>query len=929
MLVAGMFSCKVETEYVDRTPEPDKKAPAEITDLQAVAGNGKVSLTWKNPADEDLYQVEISATPAEGTLKNPVYVAASKDSAGSFIAEGLKTGTAYTFTLKTIDKSLNKSKGVKTANAVKPIDSTDTTPPAEVIDLQAAAGNGKVSLTWKNPADEDLYQVEISASPAEGTLKNPVYVAAAKDSAGSFIAEGLKAGTAYTFTLKTIDKSLNKSEGVQSEAQQTQAGGTLMSITLTQSPLKETKTRGNVTVTVSSSTSIKEAKWLKGAKSAKEVFASGTAIAGSSFEVTENGMYSVGVRDNDGRREVETIEIKNIDRTPPSPVTGLTLGYSSATKTLTANWHNPTDSDFAGLVLSWKKEGGNATEAPLSKETESHAIENIDADGSKYIVSVKAKDDAGNESAAAETSMTPDVLAAAEITGVSLSRTHLDSEETDRNITVTVTGNNFDALTSLLVQVTDGSSSPVSASIDKTHNKATATVIAPVPFSPSDAGQTYTVKVIVNGSPAAQTATFKVTRPARVSAIQLSKNPIKFGTQPKVGVTVKGTNFDIRGETKIKLLDSNEAEVSASTVTVAETEGTETEFSKELTLPGESGYYTVAVFFKGKRQYNTETLQLYGEPDIKSVVIPKAGTTYGGNKLPVTITGKNFKAPDVTAGDFSGSGVTFSNFKIESDTLATAEVVCPNVAGNTTVTVMCKTASKSGVLSVKDYGTGYEAGKIVLADKSLVEKDSYTAINTSNPPVGVICGLIHGVPKMIALHSRDSDLQWAKYGSTGYKTKFEGIICTPSEIGTGTALSATFTGDTDGSDNWEYIKSKDAEGTADAVVAENYPAFNWVARYNTKYADKLNNKKFDWYMPSLAELCEVYKNRTAINASLSKIHGLENGSGYADEKLANKDYWSSSQNSNLNFAWLFDVSNGYVYSYYKYGSGRVCCLAGF
>ena len=625
------------------------------------------------------------------------------------------------------------------------------------------------------------------------------------------------------------------------------------------------------------------------------------------------------------------VETDYVDRTPPSPVTGLTLGYSSASKTLTANWHNPTDADFAGLVLSWKKEGGTATEVPLSKEAESYAITNIEADGSKYIVSVKAKDDAGNESAAIEANVKID--AAAEITNVSLSRTHLDSEETDRNITVTVTGSNFNALTSLLVQVTDGTTpqSPVSASIDKAHNKATATVIAPVPSSPSDAGQTYTVKVIVNGSPVAQTATFKVTTPARVSAIQLSKNPIKFGTQPKVGVTVKGTNFDIRGETKIKLLDSNEAEVSASTVTVAETEGTETEFSKELTLPGEIGYYTVAVFFKGKRQYNTETLQLYVEPFIESVFIPKAGTTYGGNKLSVKITGKNFKAPDVTAGDFSWSGAALSNFKIESDTLATAEVVCPNVAGNTTVTVMCKTASKSGVLSVKDYSTGYEAGKIVLADKSLVEKDSYTAINTSNPPIGVICGFTtYGAPKMIALHSSDSKLSWAKDDSTGYKTKFEGIICTPSETGNGAALTATFTGDTDGSDNWEYIKSKDAEGTADAVVAENYLAFNWVSQYNTKYTDKLNNKKFDWYMPSLAELCGVYKNRTAINASLAKIHGLTNGSGYADEKLVNSWYWSSSQDSYYNKdAWLVDFSDGNVFNPGKNNYVRVCCLAGF
>ena len=315
--------------------------------------------------------------------------------------------------------------------------------------------------------------------------------------------------------------------------------------------------------------------------------------------------------------------------------------------------------------------------------------------------------------------------------------------------------------------------------------------------------------------------------------------------------------------------------------------------------------------------------------EISSVVIPKAGISYGGNKLPVKITGKNFKAPDVTVGDFSWSGAALSNFKIESDTLATAEVVCPNVAGNTTVTVMCKTASKSGVLSVTDY-SAYTVGKIVLADKSSVEKASYTAIDPNNPPVGVICGHTYGVPNMIALHSSDSELQWAKYGSTGFNTKFEGIICTPSKSGIGAALTATFTGDTDGSDNWSYIKSKDAEGTADAVVAENYPAFNWVSQYNTKYADKLNNKKFDWYMPSLAELCGVYKNRTAIDASLAKIHGLENGSGYADEKLVNSYYWSSSQYSTYgSYAWVVDFSDGYVLNGVKSSNCRVCCLAGF
>ena len=99
--------------------------------LQTAAGDGKVSLIWKNPAAADLYQAELNAEPADGTLKHPVYLAAKKDAADSFIAEAPKNGTAYTFTLRTIDKALNKSKGVKSERAVQPVDSSAKTPPAE------------------------------------------------------------------------------------------------------------------------------------------------------------------------------------------------------------------------------------------------------------------------------------------------------------------------------------------------------------------------------------------------------------------------------------------------------------------------------------------------------------------------------------------------------------------------------------------------------------------------------------------------------------------------------------------------------------------------------------------------------------------------------------------------------------------------------
>ena len=195
------------------TPAQDTTAPAEVTELKPIPGNGKISLSWVNPADADLHQVEITASPAAGTLTNPVYLSAEKGKAMSFTAEGLTNGTAYTFTVKTIDKALNKSTGVRTAEAVKPVDTSDKTPPAEVTDLKADVKGSAILLSWKNPADDDLYQVEMTASPAAGSLANPVYLKAQKGATGSFSVEGLANGTEYTFTVRTIDTALHKSTG--------------------------------------------------------------------------------------------------------------------------------------------------------------------------------------------------------------------------------------------------------------------------------------------------------------------------------------------------------------------------------------------------------------------------------------------------------------------------------------------------------------------------------------------------------------------------------------------------------------------------------------------------------------------------------------------------------------------------------------------
>ena len=727
-----------------------------------------------------------------------------------------------------------------------------------------------------------------------------------------------------------------------------------MEIRLSQSP--SSPTNGNVTISFTSSTSVKTAKWAKGVKTVDEVLASGTPITGNSFEVSENAKYSVGVQDNEGRREVEIIEISNIDKTPPAKVKSLSAVYDSGNQKIIVTWTNPTNSDFAGLILSWKKGGGDATNVPLTKDKTGYEISGISADGSTYTISVSAKDDAGNESEPASVSVTASLPPS--LTGIELSRAHLAYNDTDLTITATLKGSNFDLIASQSDPTVKAGIFKDNTPVGSLQNAAaagsdyTVTLTAPH-LSSSEAtveGAVYTVKVKLCGTYQSVTETFIISKEARLTAQpELSVTQItssEVTPSSKTQITIKGINLDIAGGITVQLYDSNGAAYgSAAPIDTSHTGRELTTLTADIPVPSEEGVFTAKVLFGGviqtsyyegssydsQRNVTHPAIQVYGSPKFTSFTIPNAGISKENSTVMAAVKGANFKVPGVTASDFSVSCATSSitdssAITIIDDATLKVSLTIPGTADNYTVTVTCGSASIAGTFSVKDYSE-YTVGKIVLADRTLVDKDSYNSIAPSNPPVAIICGVNgYGAAIGIALHISPSNLRWAKDGSTGYNTRFEGIICTPSNTGSGAASTAAFTGDLDGSDNWDYICGIDPEGTANA--AENYPAFDWVNRYNTTYAAQLGGTNFAWYMPSLAELCGVYKNREAINASLAKIHG--HGSSYADSSLGTSWFWSSSQGSRYKFyAWQVSFNNGSVNDDPKDYMDRVCCLAGF
>ena len=919
-IIASMIfmGCSSEVETQSGNNTSDKTAPADVTDLTVQAVNGNVVLSWTNPADPDFAGVQVAMSPAEGTLKNPVVLGKEVT---SLDVSGLTIGKEYTFTVKAFDESLNYSEGAEAKATVA--DTADYTAPADVTDLTATNKDASVLLTWTDATDEDIYGYEV-------TWNNnaPINRSAAMESNSMMVAPGAKGcyisnltnGTEYTFTVKSVDTSGNKSAGVTKTITPSIIEKSALQIAL--EPNTTERTNQNVVITVNATTDnaseVKKITYKEGTLADIESVLSGTDISTTKeITATKNTTYTVAAVDTAGRRELAFITINNIDKDAPAQVANVIPIYSRDTNTIKLSWINPTNSDFAGTEIVYgKTDSEETTTLTFDKNTTSATIKNIADDDSEYTIAIKTKDDVGNLSEA----KTVTVVAAtgAKITSVILDKPHLDSNMTNRDIEVTIGGSNFDLITSLWVQVFDGSSSVElnkNVSIDAANNTATATVTAPVPASPTNNGTTYTVKVIVNSTQAGTTASFVVSKPADVTKISLAKTEIPVGTQESVTATITGTNFDIRGVTKVKLLDSNKDEYTESTVTVPlESNNSNTEFTVDIPLPTTEGFYTVAVFFDDVKDTTTTTttLQVYGTTSISEVTIPVAGINYAGNVLPVTINGKNFKAPGVTASGFTSTGATLNNVTIISDTKAKAEVTCPYVVETTNVTVSYGESSATGTLKVLAAEKCFSVGDIILTDGtkvSVTEVSTYT-IDELNKPIGVIASAPYGggVGKAIGLQKSASSLMWAPEDTTGYNTKFTNIVCEPSQFGTGAALTATFTGDTDGSDNWAEICAVDPEGTQDAAI--NYPIFNFANTYGTTAGLTGTGYESGWYVPSIAELCEVYKNKEVIQTSLTKASGFKIGTSW---------YWSSSQRASLKVC-VYEVSfdDGWVNDPYKY-----------
>ncbi len=367
---------------------PVTTAPAEVTDAVVTAGDGQLTISWTDPADEDFDHVIITGDGiAEQNVNKGIQ---------SVTITGLTNGNEYEITLRTADAAGNVSDGVAVSGTPKADEVPDTTAPAEVTGATVATGDGQLTITWADPTDVDFDHVIVTGAAI--TMQN---VAKGVQRA---VITGLENGIAYEITLKTVDQAGNESEGVsisgtptadpditapgEVEGASVSVGDGQLTITWTDPADADFD---YVTVTGAAITAHNVAKGVQQ-----------TVITG-----LENGRnYEITLKTVDqAGNESKGVSISGTptagpDTTAPAEVAGATVATGDGQLTIT--WTDPTDADFDHVIVT----GSGITVQNVNKGIQSVIITGL-ANGTAYDITLKTVDSTGNESAGVTVRGTP------------------------------------------------------------------------------------------------------------------------------------------------------------------------------------------------------------------------------------------------------------------------------------------------------------------------------------------------------------------------------------------------------------------------------------------------------------------------------------------------------------------------------------------
>ena len=446
VLILGFASCKdtnIVTVYVAKNYAEsvtfkvvENQASGELSVIMASETSGAI-----------IYYTTDSTVPTDQSIKYNAPVTVTTDTTFTAIAvkENMENSPVSYAKVSIKEKKIVETKTVEVEKIIEkevPVEKIvekevikndkDSTIPAKVTNLAATAKDTCILLTWTDATDEDIFGYEVSYSGTTAINRAVVSPIAqtsmiVSQGAGGCYVSGLTNGTEYTFTVKTVDTSENKSEGeVVSATPIAPAAGETLRIELSAAVPHENGYNGNksntkvtVTANISTASTVKKVVWKKnGSLIAKTLLADAGANQATvnadnnaiwTFDIeatdeTANGTYTVAAIDEAGREEAEQIIIDNFDFTAPERIIIGDTVYSEDLDAIIVSWTNPSDADYDYAEITYTMNDGTSDSDPsqveivaASKTTKT--FPNIDRTKTYYTFYFIAVDALGNKAA--------------------------------------------------------------------------------------------------------------------------------------------------------------------------------------------------------------------------------------------------------------------------------------------------------------------------------------------------------------------------------------------------------------------------------------------------------------------------------------------------------------------------------------------------
>uniref|UniRef100_UPI0025DD1060 chitobiase/beta-hexosaminidase C-terminal domain-containing protein n=1 Tax=uncultured Treponema sp. TaxID=162155 RepID=UPI0025DD1060 len=388
--------------------EVDKTYASAVTFSTEAKNDGSVSVTLFSTTDEaTIYYTTDETTPTTESLtyENPIELTESTTIKAIAVKDG-------------IENSPVSCARVSIETKIVEVEVKDEIAPSAISaeSLTAVASEKSVFLEWVNPDDEDFYGTQITFSPACEKVSQPIIVKGSATQNASVYINGLENDITYTFTLVSLDKMLNESQGVTVSAMPVVADRSVpMKIELTISE-ELSNTTVPVTVKVTSTDSIKKVIYKRnGSESPAKLLADSEALPCVrvnesddtlwTFFADEKDWWTVASLDEMGREETAQIYAKTIDKIPPAEVTNVNSTYIKSIGKAEITWNDPADSTedydspFDHVLITYTKDNEteiHTVEETFAKGSEAGLIGNIDASAELYVFTIHTVDKLGN-----------------------------------------------------------------------------------------------------------------------------------------------------------------------------------------------------------------------------------------------------------------------------------------------------------------------------------------------------------------------------------------------------------------------------------------------------------------------------------------------------------------------------------------------------